>query len=321
MKTFRLSILCVALATCASCGRKQPPTLSPIVVHVLCDPSAEFAAPLRAADSEFALGKPRLANGRPVIVATNEGNSYSDLLGRVGDMPPTLLIIDYHTKPLADIASLVRGATPEPVCGAIAYVPTFVTGEERQAAEAYVRFLEAPCHARHRVVTVNWTAELVKARAALHKNPHSAFWHDQAGIAYDGLGDFAKAVSELKQGRALEPTDQLKAEEDYTLYALYKRKGMRTAQRHILLDAIGKDPNNPFGHFEFAYLLEQQEDWTGSLREYQVTKNLLATLTGSQYVDPAGGYYPIDGIRDQLGEAIARVAKLSESEKTRSDAR
>jgi tetratricopeptide (TPR) repeat protein len=310
MKTFRLSMLCVALATCASCGRKQSSTLPPVVVHVLRDPSAGFAAPLRAANSEFALGKPRLANGRPVIVATNEGRSYTELLGRVGDMPPTLLIIDYRSKLPADVASLVWGAAPVPVCGAIAYAPTSVAGEEREAAELYLRFLEAHCHERHGVVSVDWKVELAKAKATLQKNPRSAFWHNQAGVAYDALGDFGKAVKELKRARALDPTNP---EEDYMLYALYKRKGMHREEREVLLDALEKDPNNPLGRFEFAYLLEQEKDWADSLREYQAAERLLTTLSGSQYVDPIGGSYDVDGIRDEVAEAINRVAKLNEA--------
>lgn len=285
-----------------------------MIVHVLRDPSGNFAAPLEAADAQFALGKPRLANGRPIIVAMNEGDSYTALLRRVGDMRPTLLIIDPRSELPADVAagvtSLVRGSTAVPVCGVIAYVPTSVAGEERQAVELYLRFLEAHCHPRHGVVTVNWTAELAKARAALRKDPQSAFWHNQAGVAYDALGDFARAVSELKRARALEPTNP---HEDYMLYALYKRKGMHRAERGVLLDALEKDPNNPLGRFEFAYLLEQEKDWADSLREYQTTKHLLATVTGSQYVDPMGGSYDVDGIREEVAEAINRVAKQNEA--------
>jgi len=307
MKTFRLSILCIALAGCVSCGRKEPAVLSPIIVHVLRDPSAEFAAPLNAADSQFALRKPRLPNGRPVVVATSEGDSYTKLLRRVSDMPPTLLIIDSHSKLPGDVASLVRPATPDSVCGAIAYVPTSVSGEERKAAELYLQFLEMHCH---RIVSVDWKAELAKAKAALSKSPQSAFWHNQAGVAYDALGDFGDAVKELKLARTLDPTNPAN---DYTLYALYKTKGMRRAGREVLLDALERDPNNPFGLFELGFLLEQEKDWADSLREYQAAKRLLATVTGSQYVDPVGGFYDVDGVRDQVDEAINRVAKLNDA--------
>jgi tetratricopeptide (TPR) repeat protein len=307
MRTFRLLILCIALAGCVSCGRRQPAVPSPLIIHVLRDPSAEFAGPLRAADSQFALSKPHLPNGTPVVVATNEGDSYTKLLGRVSNMPPTLLIVDSHSKLPADVASFVRPATPESVCGAVAYVTNSVSGEERKAAGLYLQFLEMHCHG---IVGVDWKAELAKAKASLRQNPQSAFWHNQAGVAYDALGDFGHAVKELKLARTLDPTNP---GDDYTLFALYKRKGMRRAEREVLLDALDKDPNNPVGRFEFGFLLEQEKDWADSLREYQAAKRLVATIKGSQYVDPVGGYYDVDGVRDEVDEAINRVAKPNDA--------
>jgi hypothetical protein len=145
MTALRFSILCIALAGCASCGRKEPPVPAPIVVHVLRDPSAKFADPLRATDSQFALTNPHLVNGRLVVVATNEGDSYAKLLRRVSDMPPTLLVIDPQSQLPADVASLVRPAASESVCGGIAYVPNAISGEERDAAELYLQFVETHC--------------------------------------------------------------------------------------------------------------------------------------------------------------------------------
>src|SRR5579872_3480686 len=55
-------------------------------------------------------------------------------------------------------------------------------------------------------VQVNWQAELEKAKAGIEKNPNSAFWHNQAGVAFDGLGDFKSAVRELKLASTLDPT-------------------------------------------------------------------------------------------------------------------
>jgi hypothetical protein len=96
------------------------------VAKKLRDPLAKFADPLRATDSQFALTKPRLVNGRLVVVATNEGDSYAKLLRRVSDMPPTLLVIDSRSELPADVASLVRPATPESVCGGIVYIPNAI---------------------------------------------------------------------------------------------------------------------------------------------------------------------------------------------------
>jgi tetratricopeptide (TPR) repeat protein len=241
------------------------------------------------------------------VIATNEGDSYDKLLRRVGDMPPTLLVVDPHSDLPADVAALVRPATPVPVCGGAFYIANAISGDERDAAELYLRFVETHCHG---TVTVDWKAELAKAEAGIAKDPKSAFWHNQAGMAYNALGDFKNAVKELKLACSLDP---LNPGDDYTLYAVYKTRGVPTAGRQALLDALEKDPNNPFGHFEFGFILESEKRWSDALREYRTAKRLVSAIQGSQYVDPNNGYYDIDGVRDQVDEAIDRVSKLNDS--------
>jgi tetratricopeptide (TPR) repeat protein len=222
-------------------------------------------------------------------------------------MPPTLLVIDPQSELPADVASLVRPVTPESVCGGIGYIPNAISGEERDAAELYLRFVETHCHGS---VSVDWKAELTKAKAGIRNNPKSAFWHNQAGVAYDALGDFRKAVNELKLASTLDPSNPA---DDYTLYALYKRKGMHAEQREVLLDALERDANNPLGRFEFAYILEEEKHWADSLREYQAAKRLAASVKGPMYIDARGGAYEIDGVRQAVDQDIERVTKLNES--------
>src|SRR6267142_5843694 len=107
-------------------------------------------------------------------------------------------------------------------------------------------------------VAVDWKAELTKAKAGIEKNPKAAFWHNQAGVAYDALGNFDTAVKEIKLATTLDPSNP---NDYYTLYALYKRKAMHAEQRQVLLDALEKDANNPVGRFEFAYILEEEKHW------------------------------------------------------------
>jgi tetratricopeptide (TPR) repeat protein len=164
--------------------------------------------------------------------------------------------------------------------------------------------------AQHGNVTVDWKAELAKAKAGMEKNPTSAFWHNQAGVAYNALGDFENAVKELKLAATLDPSNPI---DDYVLYALYKRKGMDAEQRKLLLDALEKDPKNPFGRFEFAFVLEKENHLADSLREYQTAKLLVANVKGPVYIDPRGNPYDVDGIREEVDKAIDRVAKLNES--------
>lgn len=166
--------------------------------------------------------------------------------------------------------------------------------------------------AQHGTASVDWNAELQKARAGIEKNPKSAFWHNQAGVAYDALGDFESAIKELKIATALDGSN---AAHDYALYALYKRKGMHQQEREILLDALERDPQNPVGRFEFAYLLEKEKHWADSLREYREAKRLAANVKGSEYIDPRGNPFPVSGVRVEVDKAIDRVAKLGASRK------
>jgi len=163
---------------------------------------------------------------------------------------------------------------------------------------------------QHGSVTVDWKAELAKAKAGIEKNPKSAYWHNQAGVAYDALGDFSTAVKEIKSATTLDHSDPINY---YTLYALYKRKAMHAEQRQVLLDALEKDANNPVGRFEFAYILEAEKHWADSLREYQMAKRLAANVKGPIYTDLRGNAYEVAGVRQEVDKAIERVAKLNES--------
>jgi tetratricopeptide (TPR) repeat protein len=164
--------------------------------------------------------------------------------------------------------------------------------------------------AQHGNVTVDWKAELAKAKAGIEKNPTSAFWHNQAGVAFNALGEFENAVKELKLAATLDPSNPI---DDYVLYAVYKRKGMHPERRNLLLDALEKDPKNPFGRFEFAFVLETEKHWADSLREYQAAKLLVANVKGPVYIDPRGNPYHVAGIREEVDKAIDRVAKLNKS--------
>lgn len=166
--------------------------------------------------------------------------------------------------------------------------------------------------AQKEAAPVDWKAELAKAKAGLEKDPKSAFWHNQAGVAYDALGDFQNAVKELKLASTLDPSNPI---DDYALYAIFKRKGMQTEQRQVLLDALERDPNNPVGRFEFGFILEREKHWADSRREYQTAKQLVGKVEGSSYVDPRGNAYDVDGVRGEVDDAIQRVSKHIEAAK------
>jgi tetratricopeptide (TPR) repeat protein len=112
-----------------------------------------------------------------------------------------------------------------------------------------------PLLAQHSTIQVDWKAELAKAKAGIADNPKSAFWHNQASVAYDALGHFEIAVKELELAAKLDPDDPI---HHYSLFALYQRKGTLRQQRKALLSALEIDSRNPVGLFELGIVLEKE---------------------------------------------------------------
>jgi hypothetical protein len=133
----------LALALCVSCNEKSQPQV--VVLHVLRDPSAQFAEKLRQADSQFALTKLRLADGRSLVVATNEGNSYPTLIQQIVEMPPDLLFEDSESDVSAEALVHAQLAEAGSVCGTKLVYVTNASGEKSEAAQIYLRFLRAHC--------------------------------------------------------------------------------------------------------------------------------------------------------------------------------
>jgi tetratricopeptide (TPR) repeat protein len=162
--------------------------------------------------------------------------------------------------------------------------------------------------AQHGSVRVDWKAELKKAQEKIAENPRSAFWHNQAGVAYDALGDFRSGVRELELASKLDPHNSI---DEYELYAMYKRRGMLVEQKQTLLRAIKRDSENPFGHFELGALLEREKKWAESLKEYRLAKALVSKVKeGEEYTDSNLNPFSVDYIRSTVDEAIERLTRL-----------
>jgi len=157
---------------------------------------------------------------------------------------------------------------------------------------------------------VDWREELKKAQAHLQKEPKSAFWHNQAGIAYDALGETSNAEKELTLAAKLDSYNPIGY---YTLYAFYQRKGTLSQQRKALLNALEIDSGNPLGHFELAGALEKEGYLEESLKEYRTAKRLISGSQRNQYTDARGNPYEIDVVRRKVNSCIDRVTKLESS--------
>lgn len=164
--------------------------------------------------------------------------------------------------------------------------------------------------AQHAMIKVDWKAELAKAQAGIADNPKSAFWHNQASVAYDALGHFDTAVKELKLASTLDPDDPI---HNYGLFALYQRKGTLREQRQALLNALEIDGRNPIGLFELGVVLEKEGYPEESLKEYREAKLFAVDVKGDEYIDRRGNPFEIGFVRKNVDAYIERVAKLKDS--------
>ncbi len=164
--------------------------------------------------------------------------------------------------------------------------------------------------AQHGTIQVDWKAELAKAQAGIADNPKSAFWHNQASVAYDALGHFDIAVKELKLASTLDPDDPI---HHYGLFALYQRKGTLREQRQALLNALEIDGRNPIGLFELGVVLEKEGYPEESLKEYREAKLFAVDVKGDEYIDRRGNPFEIGFVRKNVDAYIERVAKLKDS--------
>ena len=181
------------------------------------------------------------------------------------------------------------------------------------AACAIGSFINSPAvQAQSGDKSVDWKAELKKAQAGAQRDRKSSFWHNQAGIAYDALGETSSAEKELKLAAKLDPTNPVGY---YALYAFYQRRGTLSQQRKALLNALEIDSDNPLGHFQLGTVLEKEGYLTESLREYQTAKRLISKIQSSQYTDMRGNPYDVDVVRTEVNGCIDRVTKLKSSKK------
>jgi hypothetical protein len=138
-----LQIAVITLA-CVSC-RKEPQVLS---IQVLRDSDAPYAKVLDSTTNDFAISKPRLISGKYVMVGTIRvgGAQFGREFRRLIAAQPELVILDSRSEMAKDNNVENQMGQPEHLCGGnVAYLPTWVSGEKRDAAEMYLRFVKSNC--------------------------------------------------------------------------------------------------------------------------------------------------------------------------------
>ena len=165
----------------------------------------------------------------------------------------------------------------------------------------------------HRVVQVDWRAQLAATQKQLEQEPNSSFLHGQAAVAYDALGDFKSFESEIQTAMRLDPRNSMPC---YMAYAVYKRKRLTDKQTSALDAALKIDPDNPFGRYEKASMLEDAQDFPNALKEYETAQRLLQRVTSDRnnlqkgrwtYIDRRGNHYDVTQEELQVSNDIVRV--------------
>lgn len=171
---------------------------------------------------------------------------------------------------------------------------------------AFSLWQRPPAKGQNKAMVAFWQEELSRARAHIQQEPRSAYWHNQAGLAYGSLGETSKAQTELTLAAKLDPENPIGY---WTLFAFYQRNGRLSQQRKALLRTLEIDSRNPLGHFELAIVLEKEGHLKDSLREYQAANRLVSTVAGGEYTDQRGNPFEVNVVRKQVRDCIARVKK------------
>jgi tetratricopeptide (TPR) repeat protein len=150
-------------------------------------------------------------------------------------------------------------------------------------------------------------ANLKEAKAQLKKNPKSAFWHNQAAVAYEDLGDFPDAEREYLRSIQLDPQDPI----SYLIVSnFYRGRNNDGEATRMLRRALEIDAKNPLMHFELGEELEAQRKFDESLPEFQKAKSLALEVKGRLYLDSRRNPYEIDQVEEKANSAIERISRL-----------
>lgn len=166
---------------------------------------------------------------------------------------------------------------------------------------------------QHKVVHVDWQAQIAELKKQLARDPNSAFLHNQIAAAYNALGDFPNSDREIHIAMQLDPDDP---NDCYLAFAFYKQRHLRDKELSVLERALQIDPGNAFGHYEKAALLEDDKKWADALAEYQTTKRLVDWVKANPdnfgnnswtYRDRLGAQYDVTWEISHIDDDLSRV--------------
>jgi hypothetical protein len=155
-KVHVLVVAAIVLGLGTSCQQSNTP--APVAVRVLRDPY--FAADLSRTNIQFVKTEPHVRGGRAVELESKDDVPYMDRTRRLRDFAPQVWV--FYSQDFVPDDPSVRNQLGEAelLCGIHpAFIPISVSGEQREAAEMYVRFMAAQCPKIAIQSATNTTAE------------------------------------------------------------------------------------------------------------------------------------------------------------------
>jgi len=183
----------------------------------------------------------------------------------------------------------------------------------KQPDSTITRTQSASSAPQHKVVYVDWKAQITKLKKQLARDPNSAFLHNQIAVAYNALGDSPNSDREIHIAMKLKPDDSTDC---YTAFSFYQQRHLKDEEMLVLDKALEIDPGNAFGHYEKAGLLEDDKKWTDALTEYQATKRLVDWVKANpdnfrnsawMYTDRRGNFYDVTWEISHIDNDLRRV--------------
>lgn len=134
------------LAGISGCKRPGESEAQVVVVGCYRDRNAPFEPWLTEVSHEFSSGQPKTRTGKSILITTYETNEFEKRLSEVGTrLHPNLVIVSSASqipenselfKELKNAKSVCPSRSP-----CLAFIPSWVQGDQRDAASRYVDFL------------------------------------------------------------------------------------------------------------------------------------------------------------------------------------
>ena len=142
-------LLLVVITLSSGCQRRQKSTS--VTVHLLRDLRSVYGSELDRRILDFEGSNPRVQSGQHIVIASETGD-YKDMLQRQNSSTENIDLIILNAPDDASASTALQAALPQAanVCAGLkacpanvpAIIPSQISGNDREAAQKFVEFLQ-----------------------------------------------------------------------------------------------------------------------------------------------------------------------------------